>query len=232
MPLRDHFSPTWDDWCQWHGFTVTWACHSLSRLNLSVLSDKFRALLRPHKLHEAFPWEPVEPTATVGEGAEPFPPRPVVSGFGPFAEPTCTDLYVRSDVYQRPAAWVMWANPEFAGSAAGRRAFAVKVAAALQAGASVVTVNAVTDPPADLHAALGDVLGLPVGFEWRSPTGLSAVAYRVARVKGQHRLDVWTHPLAVGETLPTVPLWLEPNLAVPLDLEAGYEEACRTLRIE
>jgi hypothetical protein len=41
----------------------------------------------------------------------------------------------------------------------------------------------------------------------------------------------WTHTLGVGQPLPTVPLWLADNLAVPLELETSYEQTCRILRI-
>jgi len=37
--------------------------------------------------------------------------------------------------------------------------------------------------------------------------------------------------LAVGRPLPTLPLWLAADLAVPLGLEPTYEETCRVLRI-
>lgn len=40
------------------------------------------------------------------------------------------------------------------------------------------------------------------------------------------------HPLMLGQPLPTLPLWLAENLAVPLELELSYEETCRSLRIE
>ena len=35
----------------------------------------------------------------------------------------------------------------------------------------------------------------------------------------------------LGQPLPTLPLWLADNLAVPLELETSYEETCRILRI-
>jgi hypothetical protein len=38
-------------------------------------------------------------------------------------------------------------------------------------------------------------------------------------------------PLSIGRPLPTLPLWLADDLAVPLDLEASYEETCRVLRL-
>ena len=36
---------------------------------------------------------------------------------------------------------------------------------------------------------------------------------------------------SLRKPLPTLPLWLADNLAVPLELEASYEETCRILRI-
>ena len=44
-------------------------------------------------------------------------------------------------------------------------------------------------------------------------------------------LRAWTHTLVVGQPLPLLPLWLADDLAVPLELEATYEETCRILRI-
>ncbi|HKI18992.1 MAG TPA: hypothetical protein VKA15_13985 [Isosphaeraceae bacterium] len=41
----------------------------------------------------------------------------------------------------------------------------------------------------------------------------------------------WTHTLVVGQPLPLLPLWLAENVAVPLELEATYEETCRIRRI-
>jgi hypothetical protein len=45
------------------------------------------------------------------------------------------------------------------------------------------------------------------------------------------RLEAWAYPLTIGQPLPTMPLWLSEDLAVPLELEASYEETCRVLRI-
>jgi hypothetical protein len=50
-------------------------------------------------------------------------------------------------------------------------------------------------------------------------------------VEGKERLEMWPHELALGAELLTVPLWLEPNLAVPLELELTYANACESLRI-
>ena len=60
---------------------------------------------------------------------------------------------------------------------------------------------------------------------------LYAVAYRPLRVAGTDRIETWPMPLAVGRPLPRVPLSLEAELCVPVDLEAAYSEACRRRRV-
>ena len=47
----------------------------------------------------------------------------------------------------------------------------------------------------------------------------------------QTNLDTWSHPLAVGQPLPSLPVWLSDTQTVSLDLEVSYEETCRVLRI-
>jgi hypothetical protein len=45
------------------------------------------------------------------------------------------------------------------------------------------------------------------------------------------QLESWEHNLAIGSALPSLPIWLSPDLMVPLELEATYEETCRSLRV-
>jgi hypothetical protein len=44
-------------------------------------------------------------------------------------------------------------------------------------------------------------------------------------------LEAWAQPLGLGQPLPTMPLWLADNLAVPLELEESYEQGCAILNI-
>ena len=65
----------------------------------------------------------------------------------------------------------------------------------------------------------------------QQPHPMYAVTARM-RYEGQRRMmDNWLHPLQLGESLPSLPIWLTPEKAVSLELEASYEETCRTLRI-
>jgi hypothetical protein len=44
-------------------------------------------------------------------------------------------------------------------------------------------------------------------------------------------MEIWYEPIAVGEALPTMPLWLAEDLAVPVELEASYNDTCEILRV-
>ena len=63
------------------------------------------------------------------------------------------------------------------------------------------------------------------------PPPLYAASCRWVRKGKRALLEAWSHVLSVGQPLPTLPLWLTDNFAVPLELEASYEETCRILRI-
>jgi hypothetical protein len=54
---------------------------------------------------------------------------------------------------------------------------------------------------------------------------------RFGRRLGRHSPwpETWTHALSIAGPLPTVPLWLADDRAVPLELEESYEETCRIL---
>jgi hypothetical protein len=53
----------------------------------------------------------------------------------------------------------------------------------------------------------------------------------VGREEESQQLQVWPAPLALGQQLPTLPLWIASDFYVPLDLEASYQTTCADLRI-
>ncbi|HJT77396.1 MAG TPA: hypothetical protein VJ739_09370, partial [Gemmataceae bacterium] len=121
------------------------------------------------------------------------------------------------------------ANKDRAGS---RRTFAAKCAGYLRHGIAVVIVDIVTARTANLHEELFSTLGVKSRrAAWRSPTGLYAVAYRAVTARKSPRVEAWPEPLALGEALPVLPLWLALDLCVPLRLEESYVTTCRSLRI-
>src|SRR5205807_1489985 len=107
-----------------------------------------------------------------------------------------------------------------------RRDFALKCAGYLEAGAAVILVDVVTNRLANLHAELMETLEVTNEPIWQSPTHLYAAAYRIVLAGEQHRLETWPEALTLGAALPTVPLWLNVDLCVPLRLEDSYLATC------
>jgi hypothetical protein len=49
---------------------------------------------------------------------------------------------------------------------------------------------------------------------------------------GQRSLvETWFYPMIVGQPLPPLPIWLDVDLRLMLELEVSYEETCRLLHI-
>ncbi len=63
------------------------------------------------------------------------------------------------------------------------------------------------------------------------PPPIYAASCRWVQGEKRAKLEAWSHSLAVGQPLPTLPLWLTPVRYVPLDLEQSYEKACDDLSI-
>ena len=103
--------------------------------------------------------------------------------------------------------------------------------ALLQQRVSVTIVDLVTTRAFNLFRDLLELIGLTDPSLGPDPPPQYAVACRATRPGDTWYLEAWAHVLALGQALPTLPLWLADNLAVPLELEACYEETCRALRI-
>ncbi len=82
-----------------------------------------------------------------------------------------------------------------------------------------------------LHQELCEVLQVTTGHGDET-SDLYAIAYRTRGMANGSALEFWYHSLAIGQELPTLPTWISPVDAVPLDLAESYGAACRTLRIE
>ncbi len=129
----------------------------------------------------------------------------------------------------RVAAAIELVSPRNKDRPRARAAFAAKCADCLGRGCGVVVVDVVTTRRADLQADLLAMLEADPAVE--ASGALSAVSYRPVVRDGDGQLLAWPAALEVGRPLPTVPLWLGADLAVPLDLEASHSAACVDLRI-
>jgi hypothetical protein len=75
------------------------------------------------------------------------------------------------------------------------------------------------------------VLGHKEALGILAETVLCGVAYRPVVRDGQEQIEIWPSPLNVGQPLPTLPLALNAEIAVPIDLEATYTIACHRRRL-
>jgi hypothetical protein len=112
---------------------------------------------------------------------------------------------------------------------AEREAFVTKCANYLHEGAGLLVVDVVTERQANLHAAL--VARLAPDTEAVLDAHLYASAYRPERRQNETLIRVWREALALGEPLPTMPLWLKDGPCMAVRLEATYDQTCRQLRI-
>jgi hypothetical protein len=238
MPLLDHFNPPLNRTHPWRSFHGAWAAAMARLLNQGVLPPGFYAVplvdrdgpieidVAALREHEAA--VPVGGVAAPQTWAPPAPGLTVAVEL-PAADGVEVQVFA-DDGDPRLAAAVELVSPRNKDRAQARQAFAVKCVGYLQQGSSVVVVDTVTTRRADLNAAILTLLG--VDADAAGPASLSAVSYRAAgREEESQELQLWPAPLALGQPLPTLPLWIASDFSVPLDLEASYQATCTDLRI-
>ena len=237
MPLLDHFRAPLSRTHPWRAFHGAWAAAVARRLNAGVLPPGYYAV--PFLERDG----PVEIDVAALREAEPTgdngarrwtPPEPgrAVAVEWPAADEVSVEV-LTDDGDPRLAAAVELVSPRNKDRPRAREAFAAKCAEHLRRGCGVVVVDAVTTRRADLHADLLAALGANVGADAEAggAGSLTAVSYRSVCHDGAGQLLAWPAALGVGRPLPTLPLWLGADLAVPLDLEASHAAACIDLRI-
>lgn len=235
MPLRDHFRPPLSVERPWDGIHSAWASAIASLLNRDLLPADYFAM------PQVTAGGRVEiDVATLRQGTTTSSGDVGTAAWAPPAlsaaiEFTHLDSYEVQVLQQlggpRLVAAIELVSPSNKDRPGHRQAFAVKCAAYLQRGVSVVVVDVVTERSANLHDELVNLLRLGDALRWSSASGLYALAYRTAAAEAEDRVEVWPEVLSVGQPLPTLPLWLEVDLAVPLNLEESYQTTCESLRI-
>lgn len=231
MPLLDHFNPPISKFVPWRTFHGTWAVKMAELLNERVLPPGYRAM--PFVNREN-PFEIDVATLEVlpaenGSDAVSWQPEspPVALAIRPSVIETARVDVMTDDGDPRLAAAIELVSPGNKDRASARESFAAKCAECLRSGAGVVVVDAVTNRRGDLHAAI--LAALEASEDDLGVTGPSAISYRAVLANGEAELQAWPKPLIVGKPLPTVPLWLAVDLAVPLDLEMSHAATCEVL---
>jgi hypothetical protein len=243
MPLRDHFRPPLDDVTSWEGFHGQWPAVMVQHLR-KRLPEGYVAEPRVHAGSyveidvAAFEADDPLPSASPGEAnggvatAVWAPPKPSVDIEAPL--PDYDEYEVRVYDAKRGrhlVAAIELVSPANKDRPEHRNAFVSKCAALLQKGVAVSIVDLVTVRHFNLYAELLSFVGYNDPTLGNEPPHLYAASCRWGTRDKRTRLQAWSHALAVGQPLPTLPLWLAESLVVPLDLEQSYEQACHDLWI-
>jgi hypothetical protein len=244
MPLRDHFRPPLDDRTSWEGFHGQWPAMIVLAL-ARKLPPRYVAAPRvpcgPFVEVDVASYEKDAPDhpfpgADNGNGggvatAVWAPPRPTLSVVTDLPELDEYEVRVHDTKRgRRLVAAIEIVSPANKDRPEHRRAFVARCAALLQNRVSVSIIDLVTTRTFNLYRDLLDLIGQSDPTLGAEPPPLYAVALRERRNGETWLLETWAQALTLGQPLPTMPLWLADDFAVPLELEACYEETCRVLR--
>lgn len=242
MPLRDHFRSPLDDLHSWDELHGMWPA-MIVRQMLAVLPEPYFAAPTVHlgTLFEVdigtYRDRASEDAAyDAGNGdlavATYAPPKPTV---------TLEPYLPNQDVYEvrvydsrrrrRLLAAIEIVSPSNKDRPENRLAFVAKVATLLKNNVCVSIVDVVTTCDFNLYAELLSYLHSEDPALTDDPPPIYAVTARTRYEDRRRMLDAWYYPLVLGQPIPTLPIWLKESWAISLDLEASYEESCRTLRI-
>ena len=207
MPLRDHFHPPLDDETSWEGLHGGWPMMIVAELAGTLPA---RYVAGPH----------------IHAGAS------AVIDAANLSQQDEYEVRVYDQKRKRRlVAAIEIVSPANKDRPEHRRAFVAKCVALLQNQVAVIIIDLVTSRGFNLYAEMLDVLGLTDSWLAPQEPPLYAVACRPTLKDKAWHFEAWTHALVLGDPLPTLPLWLAEDLAVPLELEPSYEKTCRLLRL-
>jgi hypothetical protein len=241
MPLRDHFRPPVEKRHSWDELHGMWPAVIVQKL-FAHLPEGFVAAPGVH-LGTAFEidvsaYEQVEPAPAPmpGGGVAVVPhtaPRPTLTFETELPDQDEYEVRIYDERHaRRLVAAIELISPANKDRPESRRAFVAKVAALLQRDVCVSLVDVVTIREFNLYADLLRFIGgNDPALEQGTPP-LYAVTLRGLRRPGRRSLlETWFYAMHIGQPLPTLPIWLDVDLSIPLELDSSYEETCRFLRI-
>jgi hypothetical protein len=243
MPLRDHFHAPLFPQRPWESFHARFAVTIADRLN-EILPRRFVADVETHlgshvegdvtefERLDVGEWAEALGNGPGGGAAVQTWAPPVATSTMPAVFPDVFEVHVRDEQDDmRLVAVLELVSPGNKDRPETRLAFASKSAAYLQRGIGLVVVDFVTERHFNLHNELLRLLNLDSRYAMADNPHLYVVSYLPIRRGDASLLDAWPFVSAVGSALPLVPFCLRGFRAIPLDLEALYEDACRRGRI-
>jgi hypothetical protein len=241
MPLRDHFRPPVEKKHSWDALHAMWPAEIVRQL-FPILPDGYVAAPGVH-LGTVFEIDvsvyDSDAAREVGAGAGNSgvamlaPPAPTLTMETDWPDQDEYEVRVYDERHgRRLVAAIELVSPGNKDRLDSRRAFVAKVAALLQDDVCVTLVDLVTIRQFNLYGDVLELIGRPDLAAGVQDTFLYAATLRGRkRLRQRPLLDAWFYPMILGQPLPPLPIWLDVDLRVMLELEASYEETCRLLHI-
>ncbi len=239
MPLLDHFHPPVSERRCWEGFHGLWAAALVEKLNRDVLAEDYFADMQVYIGSQVeVDIATVEETRTTTErGAtatrlEPAWAPAATALIVPTVFPDEIEVQVFATVTGAAlVAAIELVSPGNKDRPETRRAFAAKCVSYLTRGIGLIVVDIVTNRLANLHNEVIALLDRAEPFLLTPAATTYAVAYRPSRQPSGDQIELWAHPLLLGQPLPLLPLALRNAGVVPVDLEETYSEARERSRL-
>jgi hypothetical protein len=228
MVLLDHFRPPLSSRRHWHAFHNAWATYLATDLNQRLPEGFFAEPNVQFGIEiDVATFEETPGSIAVPSWQPPAPTQHLE--FAPTEE--VVEISILSDASGPTLkSAIELVSPANKDRPAQRQAFLSKCETYLREGISLVIVDVVTNRKANFHELLLDRL-TPNHESTPQTADLYAAAYHPIVHDPLVDLDIWYEPFAVGDRLPTMPLWLEVDLCLPLMLQETYEQTCRSQRI-
>ena len=114
-----------------------------------------------------------------------------------------------------------------------REAFLAKCYSFIAYGVSTVIIDIVTSRTFNFYEALIQKLQVPAEqIKKDDEAKLYCSSYRYKADKVQPVVEVWHIPLQIGNVLPDLPIFISPQIAIPVRLENAYQRTCQELKID
>lgn len=242
MPLRDHFRPPLDDVHSWDELHGGWPMMIVQGLT-EVLPEPYFAAPGVHlgTLYEVDIGtyrRPVAEAADLDSSkggaaiATYSPPKPTLTSEPQLPNQDVYEVRIYDSRRNRHlVAAIEIVSPSNKDRSENRATFIAKAATLLKNNICVSIVDVVSTFDFNLYAELMSFLNDVDPALGSEPSPMYAATLRMRYEDGRRKMDHWYHRLAIGEPLPTLPIWLTETRAISLNLESSYQETCRALRI-
>ncbi len=243
MPLRDHFRPPVETKHSWDALHAMWPAEIVRQL-FPILPEGYVAAPGAHlgaffeidvSVYDGDHAGQRTEKANGGNGgvATLAPPAPTFTMETDWPDQDEYEVRVYDERHgRRLVAAIELVSPGNKDRPESRRAFVAKVAALLQDDVCVSLVDLVTIRQFNLYGDVLALIGQPDHAAGAEDNYLYAATLRGRkRLHQRPLLETWFYPMIMGQPLPALPIWLDADVRLMLELEVGYEETCRLLHI-